>query len=237
MVPVPGGFTRVDELSAGDQVFSVHGRPTSVAGVDDLGMLSGLAVTFCDGAVAVVDPDHLWTARDAATGTEAVYRTRDIATNLTMPSGEPRWSIPLAGPIEFTGQPAPAVEPDVFGEELRGGLVDQEIELLSYLTGSVTVRRAVLGGLLGTHGSLPASAPAVVTAALASLARSLGGVVAFEKAGSGWRLRPLFGGRRDVMSVSVAGEIRHRAVIVTEPDGMYVTGGDFVLTRGARCGR
>jgi hypothetical protein len=235
VLPSPDGFCRMADLAVGDEVFTAAGHLTPVVIAEDLGELSALSMTFCDGANAIVDPDHLWYARDAVTGSDGVYRTADITANLALADGSPRWSIPLTQPIQFPARSAPAVDPFVFGEELRSGLVESTDELLTYLTAAIDVRCEVLDALLGDKRALPASAPALATAGFASLLRSLGGVVDFERVGFGWRLRARFGGRREIMSVAPAGEMQCRAITVADPSGLYVIGGDFVLTRGGRC--
>jgi hypothetical protein len=44
-----------------------------------------------------------------------------------------------------------------------------------------------------------------------------------------------FGGHQEVISATPAGEMQCRAITVADLSGVYVTGGDFVLTRGGRC--
>lgn len=232
VVPTPSGFRSVWELRAGDEVFGSTGLPVTIAATVDMRIGPVLDLTFCDGARATVGAWQPWLARDAATGVQACYRSSDIAAHLLMPDGSPRWSIPLADPIQFADNGPPAVDPFTFGEELRGGLVESENELLPYLISATDVRRPVLLGLLAGKSHLPVSAPALAGAGLSSLVRSLGGVPVFARAGLRYRIGARFGGRRMIVAAEPIEHAPTVAITVESADGMYVIGGEFVLARG-----
>lgn len=232
VVPTPRGFVEAAALDTGDLVFGSDGYPTAVLSVEGWTSASALAIGFSDGAAALADPDQLWLALDGATATEGYYRSADIAAALAMPDGAARWSVSLTAPVTYPEAGPTAVDPLTFGEELRGGLVESESELRPYLLSSVSVRRAVLKGLLGDKDSLPASAPALATAACASLVRSLGGQPRIETAGFGHRIVAAFGARRYITSAQPVDQTAPGGLTVAAPDGQYLTGGDYVLSCG-----
>ncbi|KXO92965.1 Uncharacterised protein (plasmid) [Tsukamurella tyrosinosolvens] len=233
LIPVPSGFVRLADLLTGDSVFSADGGTVDVLEVGDLGWRETVAVTFDDGATARVVHEHPWLARDAATGTDAVYRTADIAPHLHLGDGAPRWSVPLAHSVGFRGIALP-IDPYTFGDEIRQGFTTAESELLPYLTAEDGDRREVLNGLFAGKGHMPASAGDLACASAASLMRSTGAVPVFEKAGFGWRMTRRAGVRRSVLSVTDAGPAQCLSLLLTDRAAMYVTGADFVLTCALR---
>ncbi|EUA70192.1 hypothetical protein I540_3075 [Mycobacteroides abscessus subsp. bolletii 1513] len=74
-------------------------------------------------------------------------------------------------------------------------------------------------------------------AAAGSLIRSLGGLPTWVRHGAGYSLVPLWGRddelRREIVSFEQVPDQPCRAITVAAADGLYVTGGDFVLTLGA----
>lgn len=233
VVPTPDGFVELSSIAVGDTVFGSDGRATRVVAVGEPATGGGIALTFSDGASTVAASEQLWLARDAATGASGFYRGADIVANLVMPDGTARWSIDLVSPVEFPCAAPTAVDPLTFGQELRNGLVDSDAELVPYLINTVDVRRTVLAGLFGDKSGLPASAGPLATAACASLIRSLGGVPAFERAGFGQRIVARYGQRRHIVAATAVADVPDQAVTVEAADGLYVSGGAYILTCGS----
>lgn len=233
VVPTPRGFVPLSQLNTGDPVFGSDGNPTIVAAVTASDLRSTIRIGFSDGASTLAAHEQLWRAFDTATTVEGYYRSADIAANLAMPDGTARWSTPLAAAVDYPEAGPTAVDPRTFGEELRSGIVETETELLPYLLGSINVRREVLTGLLGVKNTLPGSAPALAAAACASLVRSLGGTPALETAGFGHRIIAHFGVRRHITAAEPVSDTFPGGLTVTADDGMYLTGGDYVLTCGS----
>lgn len=235
--PTPDGFRRLDDLVPGHMVFGSDGNPTEVLATDDIGVVSLVRMHFDDGARAEVATQSLWHARDEATGVLGLYRTADIASNLHLPGGAPRWTIPTASAIEFPADEGLPVDPLTFGSELRSGEASDAQLLSRYLTAGVSQRRETLAGVLGARSSIGASAPALALAAAASLIRSLGGLPTWVKHGVGYSLVPLWGRdgelRRELVSAEQIPDQPCRGITVAAANGLYLTGGDFVLTPGA----
>ncbi|SKT52550.1 phosphate starvation-inducible protein PhoH, predicted ATPase [Mycobacteroides abscessus subsp. massiliense] len=234
--PTPDGFRRLDELAPGHNVFGSDGTPTAVLSINDIGVTSLVRIHFDDGAKADVATESLWHARDEATGMAGIYRTTDIVSNLQLPGGAPRWTIPTASAVEFPVAAGLPVDPLTFGSELRSGEAT-DAELLSrYLTADLSQRRETLAGVLGARTSIGASAPSMALAAAGSLIRSLGGLPTWVRHGVGYSLVPLWGQgddlRREIVSAEPISNQPCRGITVAAADGLYLTGGDFVLTLG-----
>ncbi len=236
VIPTPDGFRRFGDLCAGDAVFGSDGHPTSVVAVHDVGTATVMRLGFDDGASTRVATDHLWQATDAATGAEDVYRTIDIAANLHLPGGAPRWTIPVTAAVQFPGSGRLPVDPYTFGSELRAGLDDGGL-IERYLTAGVEDRREMLAGVLGDRYRIAASSPSIALAAAGSLIRSLGGLPTWVRHGNGYSLQPLWtetgGLRREIVSVDQEPDQQCRCITVAAADGLYLTGGDFVLTHNS----
>lgn len=237
LVPTPAGFRRLGDLSAGEELFGSDGLPTPTVAVTGAGTLPVLRMRFDDGAQTVVTGGHLWLARDLFARNKALYRSSDIAANLLLPEGTPRWTVPPAERIEFPWTASLPLDPYTFGCQLRAGEIEEGIDLESYLTAGEEDRRDALDGLLGEMVSLPAAATPIALAAAASLIRSLGGLTIWIRYRSGPRMEPLWidggGLRRELVAVEDAGTAPCVSVSVAAADGLYVTGADFVLTCGA----
>lgn len=232
-VPTPRGFVALASLSTGDLVFGSDGHPTAVCGTAESSTGTAIEFGFSDGATTLVGAEQLWLAFDAATATEDYYRSIDIATNLAMSDGTARWAVRTAGPVAYPDTGPTTADPLTFGQALRNGLVESESELLPYLLGTIQVRRAVLDGLHGEQRTLPASAPAMARDAYASLVRSLGGLPVVESAGSGTHAAARFGVRRGITAAAVVDRSAPGGLTVAATDGLYLTGGDYVLSCGS----
>ena len=70
-----------------------------------------------------VASDHLWSVQDRyARGPTKVLPTREIAKNFLLNSGERRYTLPVAGPIDCNGDAnSPPIHPYVLGAWLGDG--------------------------------------------------------------------------------------------------------------------
>ncbi|CPW92219.1 Uncharacterised protein [Mycobacteroides abscessus subsp. bolletii] len=218
-------------------MFDSNGSPAAVLAVNDIGMTALVRLHFDDGAKADVTAQGLWHARDEATGVGGLYRTADIVANLQLPGGAPRWTVPTASAVEFPGASELPIDPQTFGSELRRGEATAPALLSRYLTADVSQRRETLAGVMGSRSSIGASAPSLALAAAGSLIRSLGGLPTWVRHGVGYSLVPLWGRdgelRREIVSAEHIADQPCHQVTVSTTDGLYLTGGDFVLTLSA----
>jgi Flp pilus assembly CpaF family ATPase len=83
-LPIPGGFTTMDEVKVGDYVLDENGGPTMVTGYYPQPLNPCFELTFSDGTKVVADESHNWftstrSARRAVSRQENVPRVRDAA--------------------------------------------------------------------------------------------------------------------------------------------------------------
>jgi deoxycytidine triphosphate deaminase len=152
-VPTPRGWTTMEHLRVGDEVFDETGAPTRVvAATGVLQRRPCYAVELSDGSRLLADAAHQWFTRTKAERSRGLpgrsRTTQELAC--TLRAGR-EWNhhIPLAAPVRY-----PPAELDVVPHEIGRRLVDaaDDAEVWSQaaraLTGSVEQRRGVLRGVL-----------------------------------------------------------------------------------------
>lgn len=121
-VATPSGWTMIDKLVVGDEVFGPDGRTHAVTKVYDNGVRPMNLVVFSDGTEVVADDEHLWEIDRSHTGnttyvmTETVT-TADIARHLALGR---RVRVPQASALSISDRPLP-VDPWLLGALLGDG--------------------------------------------------------------------------------------------------------------------
>ena len=118
-VPTPRGWTTMEHLEAGDEVFDEQGRPTRVvASTEPMGDRRCYEVLMSDGSRIVADAQHLWVTRtkaERARGLPGAGRTTEqLATTIRAGTA---WNhhVALAGPAQYPDRADLPVDPYVLG--------------------------------------------------------------------------------------------------------------------------
>jgi hypothetical protein len=124
-VPTPTGWTTMGDLRPGDWVLGGDGHPVKVTGCSPVYLDRQLyEVTFRDGGRIRATGDHVWaayTVDDLAAGNDPrLVDTDTIRTSLKRKSGQPRWSVPLAGVAQYPQAELP-IHPYLLGVWLGDG--------------------------------------------------------------------------------------------------------------------
>jgi len=128
-IPTPAGFTTMEMLEPGDQVFGPDGLPCNVIAATDV-MLDRPCreVVFSDGTVIACDAAHEWVTIDKAArmhhrGTSRARTTLEIEQSLRVRT---EWNhhVELAAPVHYSRKALP-VDPYVLGAWLGDGTSTQ----------------------------------------------------------------------------------------------------------------
>jgi deoxycytidine triphosphate deaminase len=131
-IPTPWGWTRMEYLEVGDEVFDQDGRPTTVvATTEEMDDRPCYEVLLSDGSRFIADAKHQWvtlTKADRArrrSGAEVAASgktTEQIAASLRTKDGR-EWNhhIPMAGPVQYQERDDLPIDPYVLGIWLGDG--------------------------------------------------------------------------------------------------------------------
>jgi len=137
-LPTPTGWLLAGDVRVGDTLLDEAGHPTSVSGLSPTWDRPEYRITFDDGSEILTGPEHEWTAldlmaRSRAHGTKSGVRdwrdfwhtaktleTQELAASLRTPSGQYRWRIPLASPLQLPEADLP-IDPYLLGFWLGDG--------------------------------------------------------------------------------------------------------------------
>lgn len=97
-VLTPKGFVPMGEITEGDFVISIEGRPTEVTGIFPQGVKEIYNVTFNDGSSTRVCKEHLWEVYDVVSKRKSILSTEAISTART------RYFVPPHGRTEMSGK-------------------------------------------------------------------------------------------------------------------------------------
>ena len=89
-VLTPTGFVRMGDLSVGDRLASVDGKPNEVLGIARHGARKIYRITFSDGRSCEACAEHLWLVRNRKWAEPKVLQTQEIIGLLRTPSMEDR---------------------------------------------------------------------------------------------------------------------------------------------------
>lgn len=148
IVITPDGPRKMGDIRVGDSVLGSDGKPTTVTGVFERGVLPVYRVSFSDGSSLVVDGDHLWNVKSNNCRSKGrKWRTLETRFLASRPMRGPcnEWSIPQCGPAQFTQSSSPLpIDPWLLGALLgdgsfRGGIhfSTADVEMLGRVSGSL----------------------------------------------------------------------------------------------------
>lgn len=129
-VLTPVGWTAIEDLSIGDDVFGVDGKPQKVLNKFSYSEREMYRITFTDGAAVDCDGRHLWNVR----GEGSRYGTGDWRTMTTeeiygkgwvSPTGRLQWEIPRCQPVEFPATESLPLSAYLVGVLLGDGAITQ----------------------------------------------------------------------------------------------------------------
>lgn len=168
-LPTPTGWTTMGEVKVGDYLIDADGRPTRVVAATDV-MVGRpcYEVEFSDGTVLIADAQHQWLTDTRASRKSAVRTTREIAQTLRC-----EHSVMNAKPLQAPDRDL-LIPPYTLGAWLAAGADASDPEIVmrveaegyvgaapgpmcipaEHLRGSEAQRRALLGGLLDTAGTV-----------------------------------------------------------------------------------
>jgi deoxycytidine triphosphate deaminase len=124
-VPTPWGWTTMEHLEVGDEVFDETGAPTSVvATTEPMPHRECFEVLLSDGTRIVADAGHLWVTRtkgERARGLPGVSRTTAQLAETLRHGREWNHHIALAGALQYPDRDDLPVDPYVLGVWLGDG--------------------------------------------------------------------------------------------------------------------
>ncbi len=124
-VPTPWGWTTMEHLEVGDEVFDEQGRPTPVvATTDPMDDRPCYEVLLSDGSRFLADGSHLWVTRTKAErvrGRTGASRTTEQLAQTLRTGREWNHHISLAGPAQYAERTDLPVDPYVLGIWLGDG--------------------------------------------------------------------------------------------------------------------
>lgn len=176
-VPTPRGWTTMEQLEIGDEVFDEAGTPTTVlAATDVMTDRACYEVLLSDGSRFVADEQHLWVTRTKAErvrGRAASSRTTKQLAETLRTGREWNHHIDIAGAAQYPIREELPVDPYVLGIWLADGATTsatittadgQVVDELraagskqvpqEYLTAGYEQRLALLQGLMDSDGSV-----------------------------------------------------------------------------------
>ncbi len=171
-VPTPWGWTTMEHLEVGDEVFDETGAPTTVvAATEVMSDRPCYEVLLSDGSRFVADEAHLWVTRTKAErvrGAGGMSRTTAELARTLRAGREWNHHIDLAGPAQYADRDDLPVDPYVLGVWLGDGTTAADGGLNSvmraegllgdkhvpatYLTAGYEQRLALLQGLMDSDG-------------------------------------------------------------------------------------
>ncbi|MFE4491043.1 replicative DNA helicase [Streptomyces niveus] len=177
-LPTPTGWTTMGEVRPGDLLLDASGRPTRVvAATDIMRDRPCYEITFDDGSSVVADAEHQWLT-DTRDSPASVKTTKEIAETVrcVTDDGRANHSVTTTAPLDLPERDLP-VPPYTLGAQLGEAAGDADGEIpREYLRASLAQRRALLAGLLDTHGTVTGTGAvrfAVTDRALAEGVREL----------------------------------------------------------------
>src|SRR3954471_15217232 len=124
-VPTPSGWTTMEHLEPGDEVFDETGaRTTVVAATDVMTDRPCYEVLLSDGSRFVADAAHLWVTRtkaERARGVNGRSRTTEDLARTLRTGSEWNHHVAMAGPWQYADRDALSIDPYVLGVWLGDG--------------------------------------------------------------------------------------------------------------------
>jgi deoxycytidine triphosphate deaminase len=261
-VPTPWGWTTMEHLEVGDEVFDEQGRPTTVvATTDPMNDRPCYEVLLSDGTRFIADASHQWVTRtkaDRSAGRSGSSRTTEQLAATLRAGREWNHHIAMAGPAQYAERDDLPIDPYVLGIQLAATLRnpqhwdagDSAKSLQAYLTGSVEQRVALLRGLSRADSGRVTLSCCLELAAesVVELAASLGlrpvlrkqrAVVQGIELGPGYTVSFSWEAprARAVVAVRKMPSVPVRCIQVAAPSGMFLVGRTYVPTHNSSLGR
>jgi hypothetical protein len=123
-LPTPTGWTTMGQVEPGDMLIGSNGKPCEVLGKSEIHDRPCYLIKFDDGQSVVADNEHLWAVLSGEGGREIskVLNTEEIGKTLKLGSGQSRYRIENAAPLELAEADLP-LDPYVLGCWLGDGSV------------------------------------------------------------------------------------------------------------------
>ena len=153
-VPTPRGWTTMEHLGPGDEVFAGDGsRTTVLATTEPMDDRQCYELLLSDGSRFIADGQHQWVTstkaqRSCGKKDAAARTTEELAASLRV-GREWNHHVPMAGPAQYADRADLPVDPYVLG----GSLGDDRVPD-SYLTAGEDQRLALLQGLMDAGGQV-----------------------------------------------------------------------------------
>ncbi len=127
----PDGWSTMRDITIGNQVIGVDGKPTSVIGINECGTHQVYRIHFSDGSKTECSENHMWTVKKARGKKETLnIRAKEIAENYIYksPKGQVqyRYKIPTCKAIEFNKSNKLPLDPYIIGALLGDGCVTKK---------------------------------------------------------------------------------------------------------------
>ena len=126
-VVTPEGYTAIEKLSVGDEIYGEDGELHTVQGVYPQGVKRLYKVTFSDRNFVICCEDHLWTYQHPQDKAKGVFRTDTLKDIMNKPLFKEtnkgrNWNIfiPIAKPVKFTSKTL-SIHPYLLGLLLGDG--------------------------------------------------------------------------------------------------------------------
>src|SRR6185312_12051168 len=102
-IPTPSGWTTMEAVRPGDQVFDAYGKPCTVTAKSEPKNIGTYVVRFDDGSEVVCDTEHIWwTDRSKKGGEPQARSVSEVIETLTDPGTGQRWHrVPVAGALDL----------------------------------------------------------------------------------------------------------------------------------------
>lgn len=163
-VPTPWGWTTMEHLEAGDEVFDEQGHPTKVvATTDPMDDRPCYEVLLSDGSSFIADGSHQWVTRTKAErvrGLPGQSRTTEQLASTLRVGREWNHHLALAGAAQYAERDDLPIDPYVLGADLARSSRNPQHQdagetgkiLNDYLTAGYDQRLALLQGLMDSDG-------------------------------------------------------------------------------------
>ena len=120
-IPTPSGWTTMEKLQKGDEVFDKDGKVTKVTAVSEIKHLPCFKVTFSNGESVICDDEHRWLARKGgANAWREPYREMTVNEMFEAQENGLAVTIPAQGALELPEADLP-LDPYLFGYWLGDG--------------------------------------------------------------------------------------------------------------------
>ncbi|WP_282693986.1 helicase-related protein [Streptomyces sp. CC208A] len=132
-VLTPGGFRRMGDVRAGDEVIVPSGEIALVDGVFPQGERETWRLVLSDDTTVECDDEHLWIVGTSCGWhrgqTPKVMTTREIRDDLVKANGTSKWYVPPATPVDLGGDAALPLDPYLLGVLLGDGSFRHNLRL------------------------------------------------------------------------------------------------------------